>query len=222
MVCYNACLLVTAILQVFDVQAARAPVISCFTSTNTSQGLPAVQPLQYNSTVTTWRTAAMNGTAYATNSTSNYYSNATYNSTSNSSMNSTWSSREVYSEPFVCAAYHLGICSPGEDCQGYDAVPGVGSWAYYPLTLSQCYQMQWMSQQPDSLMQGVKCCTMNNCNAPDPALDSTTSIIGAASGSNASEPCQGVLVEARDPGTGIATNVCVSKGVHLRVSNCST
>ncbi|WIA16639.1 hypothetical protein OEZ85_013302 [Tetradesmus obliquus] len=68
--------------QVFDVPAAATPTISCFTSTNaTAQGMPAVQSLQYNSTVATWRpvnhSSMNNGTYFnATSNTTQFYSPA--------------------------------------------------------------------------------------------------------------------------------------------------
>jgi hypothetical protein len=194
---------------VFDVAAPAAPIISCFTSVNsTAQGLPAVQALQYNSTVTTWlpaNTSSMgNGTYFnATTNTTHYYSvNGTYgwNGTWNATGNSTWNGSAVITEPFVCASYKLELCAPGSsECEGYEDTPGVSSWAYYPLTLSQCFQMHWMSQQVGSHFKGVACCSTDNCNAPDPTLDGKTQIVGPASDIISSQQCK--------------------LGVHIRSSN---
>lgn len=144
--------------------------------------------------------------------------NVTWSSTINPTNDTSVNSTQQFSEPFICASYKMSLCAPGEDCQGYEAVPGVGGWAYYPLTLSQCYQMQWMSQQPDSLLEAVTCCSTNDCNAPDPLLDNATSIIGARLAMNDKlDACQqGMYVEAQDSGL-VANQVCVASDPNIFV-----
>jgi hypothetical protein len=210
---------VFAAVQVLNIKAPKKPVISCFTSATTyQQGWPAVESLLYNSTVATWRTpflnsTTVNGTNVSTSGMINGTWSTTYNTSSNISANSTQNQTQLFIEPFLCASYKMSLCPPGEDCQGYESVPGVGGWAYYPLTLSQCYQMQWMSHQPDSLVEAVTCCSTDDCNTPDPTLDNATSIIGTrrAIDSGLHACLQGVLVEQQDSGSGVG-QVCVAPG----------
>jgi hypothetical protein len=140
-----------------------------------------------------------NGTYFnATSNTTQFYSmnytgswNGSWNGTWNACGNGTWSGSDVVTEPFVCASYKLDLCAAGSsECEGYESIPGVGSWAYYPLTLSQCYQMHWMSQQPGSQFKGVTCCSIDNCNAPDPTLDKITQIAGPTSQILNSQQCR--------------------------------
>jgi hypothetical protein len=57
-----------------------------------------------------------------------------------------------------------------------------------------------MSQQDASAFQAVTCCSTDGCNAPDPALDKDTQVIGTARFVAIQQQCQqGVLVEAKDP-----------------------
>jgi hypothetical protein len=160
-----------------------------------------------------------NGTFFnATSNTTQFYSmnntagwNGTWNGTWNSTGNSAWNGSDVISEPFACASYKLELCAPGSsECEGYENIPGVGSWAYYPLTLSQCYQMHWMSQQPDSSFQGVTCCSTDNCNAPDPTLDKTTQIIGPTSEILGSQQCAAGVHISSSNVLGAAVNWSIS------------
>jgi hypothetical protein len=60
--------------------------------------------------------------------------------------------------------------------------------------------MKWMSQQHDFPFQAVTCCSTDDCNAPDPALDKDTQIIGTARFVAIQQQCpHGVLVKANDP-----------------------
>lgn len=166
--------------------ASDADTISCFTNTNyTEAGAPAVQSIRYNATTLVWQyNATANGTY------SNFSANGTYSANAswtwnNATGNGTLNSSLTYTEPIVCASYKLDLCKQGfwswalgSGCSDYQNVPGVGTWAYYPLTLSQCYQMQWMSQQIGAQFKEVRCCSTDECNAPDPAEDSRTLIVG--------------------------------------------
>jgi hypothetical protein len=92
-------------------QAPKAPIVSCFTSANTyQQGWPAVESLQYNSTVSTWRTPLLNSIIInGTNVSTTVQNNATWSSTNNFTGNASVSSTQpqLFSEPFLCASYKV-------------------------------------------------------------------------------------------------------------------
>lgn len=170
-------------LQVLDLAPVEADsTVNCLTNLNgTPSGAPQVQSFQYKSMVTVWRGSNRADSDSTSNSTVQY--NSSFNSTWNATWNGTWNSSSAtgawqqFTEPYVCVSYKLDLCT-GADCTDYENVPGVGTWAYYPLKLSECYQMQWLSHHGTSHFSGVVCCTTDDCNIPNLALDSRTQILG--------------------------------------------